>query len=106
MILEANQPTRKFSKAPSDLVAFDEEVKTFAKKYGVMYEMFLPNAELLKTALLASAPPFKQAARYANSTAENDALLSELYSMLPQHLHHLIAFNHFHNIARVYYPTK
>ncbi|KAG1828914.1 hypothetical protein EV424DRAFT_1305346, partial [Suillus variegatus] len=39
MILEANQPTRKFSKAPSDLVAFDEEVKTFAKKYGVMYEM-------------------------------------------------------------------
>ncbi|KAG1843779.1 hypothetical protein DFJ58DRAFT_665132, partial [Suillus subalutaceus] len=62
MILEANQPTRKSSKAPSDLVAFDEEVKTFAKKYGVMYEMFLLNAELLKKALLVSALPFEQAA--------------------------------------------
>ncbi|KAG1738318.1 uncharacterized protein EDB91DRAFT_1013993, partial [Suillus paluster] len=38
-ILEANKPSRKTSKAPSQLVAFDEEVKMFAKKYGVMYEM-------------------------------------------------------------------
>ncbi|KAG1884710.1 hypothetical protein F4604DRAFT_1919192 [Suillus subluteus] len=100
MILEANQPTRKSSKAPSDLVAFDEEVKIFAKKYGVMYEMFPLNAELLKKALPVSIPPSERAARYANSAAEEDALLSELYSILPQHLHHLVASNHFHKILQ------
>ncbi|KAG1797267.1 hypothetical protein EV424DRAFT_1333443, partial [Suillus variegatus] len=96
-ILEANKPSRKASKAPSQLLAFDEEVKMFAKKYGIMYEMYPPSAELLKKTL-PSTPglPFDRPARYANSAAEADALLSELRSVLPDHLHHLVPLNHFH----------
>ncbi|KAG2054078.1 hypothetical protein BDR06DRAFT_1008040 [Suillus hirtellus] len=96
-ILEANKPSRKASKAPSQLLAFDEEVKMFAKKYGVMYEMYPPSAELLKKTL-PSTPglPFDRPARYANSAAEADALLSELCTVLPDHLHHLVPLNHFH----------
>ncbi|KAG2046462.1 hypothetical protein BDR06DRAFT_1014714 [Suillus hirtellus] len=96
-ILEANKPSHKASKAPSQLLAFDEEVKMFAKKYGVMYEMYPPSTELLKKTL-PSTPclPFDRPARYASSAAEADALLSELHSVLPDHLHHLVPLNHFH----------
>lgn len=102
-ILEANKPSRKASKAPSQLLAFDEEVKMFAKKYGIMYEMYPPSAELLKKTL-PSTPglPFDRPACYANSAAEADALLSELHSVLPDHLHHLVPLNHFHKTVRMY----
>ncbi|KAG2112435.1 hypothetical protein DEU56DRAFT_762042 [Suillus clintonianus] len=95
-ILEANKPSHKTSKVPSQLVAFDEEVKMFAKKYGVMYEMYPPSTELLKKTLPSIGLSFDRPARYANSAAEADTLLSELRSVLPDHLHHLISSNHFH----------
>ncbi|KAG2145459.1 uncharacterized protein EDB93DRAFT_1251330 [Suillus bovinus] len=82
-ILEVNKPSRKASKAPSQLLVFDKEVKMFTKKYGIMYEMYPPSAELLKKTL-PSTP---------------DTLLSKLHSVLPDHLHHLVPLNHFHKTA-------
>jgi hypothetical protein len=101
-ILEANKPSHKTSKAPSQLVAFDKVVKTFTKKYGVMYEMYPPSAELLKKTLPSNfGLPFDCPTCYANSAAEADALLSELHSVLPDLLHHLVSTNHFHKTVRV-----
>ncbi|KAG1859484.1 hypothetical protein C8R48DRAFT_774820 [Suillus tomentosus] len=95
--LGGEQTFRKASKAPSQLLAFDEEVKMFTEKYGVMYEMYPPSTELLKKTLpLTPGLLFDRLARYANLAAEADTLLSELRSVLPDHLHHLVPLNHFH----------
>ncbi|KAG2153484.1 uncharacterized protein EDB93DRAFT_1102634 [Suillus bovinus] len=46
-ILEVNKPSCKASKAPSQLLAFDEEVKMFARKYGIIYNKHLKQRDTI-----------------------------------------------------------
>jgi FtsZ-binding cell division protein ZapB len=96
-ILKANQPKRK--KKGQDVsdghMAFDEEIRLCARKYGACYEMFMLDRQLLQQPNPTSPPLLNAPARYDTPATMEAALLSELFSILPSHIHPLVPDNHF-----------
>ena len=101
-ILEANKPRRSNkSNVPEELAAYGEEIKVLAKKYGVMVEMFFPTSAISQP-IPVPAPPFQTADRYASTLAEEQCLVAELDSILPEHIRRVQPFNYFADIVRRY----
>ena len=101
-ILEANQPRKSAKGAVPDAVsAFDGEIQTIGKKFGIMAEMFFPVDGLFTRSDPLPPPllPFNTPARYASARAEEDAVLTELDNMLPDHLRTLRTTNHFSDVV-------
>ncbi|KAG2145633.1 hypothetical protein BD769DRAFT_1660731 [Suillus cothurnatus] len=99
-ILKANQPKRK-KKGQNTLeenMVFDEEIRLCGHKYGACYEMFPPDRQLLLCSNPMFAPPLNEPSRYETLASVELALLSELYSLLPSHIHLLVADNHFADV--------
>ncbi|KAF8835857.1 hypothetical protein BDN67DRAFT_984325 [Paxillus ammoniavirescens] len=102
-ISEANKP-RKSAKGviPDSLSAFDGKIQTITKKFGVMAEMFFPTDNLFSCASPSPPPPFNTQTCYASAWAEEDGILAELDSMLPDHLHTLQTSGHFSELNPQY----
>ncbi|KAG1731407.1 hypothetical protein EDB19DRAFT_1912530 [Suillus lakei] len=99
-ILKANQPKRKKKgqNASEEHMAFDEEIRLCGRKYGACYEMFAPDRQLLQRPNPAFAPPLNEPSRYETQASAESALLAELFSLLPSHIHPLVADNHFADV--------
>lgn len=100
-ILKANQLKRK-KKGQNTLkenMAFNEEIHLCGCKYGVCYEMFAPDRQLLLHSNPMFTPPLNEPSCYETSASVELALLFELYNLLPSHIHPLVADNHFTDIV-------
>ncbi|KAL4064141.1 hypothetical protein V8B97DRAFT_2026116 [Scleroderma yunnanense] len=101
-IMEANKSRQsKKDNIPDKLVVYDNEIKVLAKKYGLMTEMFFPEMSAISQPMSNPPPPFQTPDHYASATVEEQCLVIELDSMLPDHIwqvrssHHFIAvFSH------------
>ena len=105
VVLEVNKPRRlKKKNIPEELVAYEVEIKTLAKKYGVMVEMYFPITEAILQPTPLPVPAFNTADRYASSLAEGECLIAELNSILPDHIKRVRPSNHFQDVVRRLLP--
>ncbi|KAI6143301.1 hypothetical protein BKA82DRAFT_30971 [Pisolithus tinctorius] len=91
-VLEANKTRRSTKDIPTDVIAYDSEIKMLGKKYAVMMEMFLPRTPLtnaMSELSMSPTPIFATAECYANAAVEEHSLVAELDSILPEHLRRL-----------------
>ncbi|KAG1720905.1 uncharacterized protein EDB91DRAFT_1256769 [Suillus paluster] len=97
-VLASNQHRRSSVQVPDELKAFDIELSTFARKYGVIAEMFPPEHRILR--LLVSNPPpvIISPSCYATKGAEELCLVTEVYLLLPDHLHRFVPTSHFQSL--------
>ncbi|KIM63298.1 hypothetical protein SCLCIDRAFT_24433 [Scleroderma citrinum Foug A] len=98
-VLEANKPKRSKKKnIPEELATYEVEIKTLAKKYGVMVEMYFLTTEAISQPMPLPLPAFNTADRYASSLAEGECLVAELNSILPDHIKRVRPSNHFQDV--------
>ncbi|KAG1889465.1 hypothetical protein F4604DRAFT_1915338 [Suillus subluteus] len=99
-VLKANQPKRKKKgqNVSKENMAFDEEIRLCGRKYGACYEMFAPDRQLLQRPNPTFPPPLNELSRYETLASAESALLAELFSLLPSHIHPLVGDNHFADI--------
>ncbi|KIM63095.1 hypothetical protein SCLCIDRAFT_24482 [Scleroderma citrinum Foug A] len=81
-----------------ELAAYKVEIKTLAKKYGVMVEMYFPTTEAILQPTPIPMPAFNTADRYTSSLAEGECLITELDSILPDHINRVQPSNHFQDV--------
>ena len=99
-VLEVNKPKRlKKKNIPEELAAYEVEIKTLAKKYGVMVEMYFPTTEAISQPTPLPLPAFNTANRYASPLAEGECLVAELDSILPDHIKRVQPSNHFQDVV-------
>ncbi|KAG1844844.1 hypothetical protein DFJ58DRAFT_843936 [Suillus subalutaceus] len=97
--LSANQRRSSSStQIPDELKAFDAELATFSRKYGIIAEMFPPTHRILKLPVPKPPPAILSGSRYATKSAEELCLITELYSLLPDHLHRFVPTTHFQSL--------
>ena len=100
-VLEANKSRKSKKKnVPEELVAYKVEIKTLAKKYSVMVEMYFPTTEAISQPTPIPMPAFNTADRYTSSLAEGECLIAELDSILPDHIKRVWPSNHFQDVVR------
>ncbi|KAG2345159.1 hypothetical protein BDR05DRAFT_989001 [Suillus weaverae] len=101
-ILKANQLKRKKKgqNVSEGHMAFDEEIRLCGCKYGACYKMFAPDRQLLQRPNPTFAPPLNELSHYETQASAESALLAELFSLLPSHIHHLVGDNHFADIFK------
>ncbi|KAG2123408.1 hypothetical protein DEU56DRAFT_917456 [Suillus clintonianus] len=97
-ILASNQHRRSSAQVPDELKAYDVELSTFAHKYGVIAEMFPPEHRVLRLLVPNPPPMIISASRYASKSAEELCLVTEVYSLLPDHLHCFVPTSHFQSL--------
>ncbi|KAG1786170.1 uncharacterized protein HD556DRAFT_1450025 [Suillus plorans] len=96
--LSSNQHRRSKTNVPDELKAFDVELGTFSRKYGIVAEMFPPVHHILKLPVPNPPPTILSGSRYASKSAEEVCLVTELYSLLPGHLHRFVPTTHFQSL--------
>ncbi|KAG1783209.1 hypothetical protein EV702DRAFT_1191641 [Suillus placidus] len=97
-ILASNQRRRSSAQVPDKLKAYDVELSTFARKYGVIAEMFPPEHRVLRLPVPNPPPVIISASRYASKSAKELCLVTEVYSLLPDHLHRFVPTSHFQSL--------
>jgi len=80
---------------PDEQKIYDVELSTFARKYGVIAEMFPPQNRILRLPVPHPPPMIISPTRYASKSAEELCLVAEVYSLLPDHLHRFVPTSHF-----------
>ncbi|KAG1840104.1 hypothetical protein C8R48DRAFT_679648 [Suillus tomentosus] len=93
--LSSNQRWHSSAQVPDELKVFDVKLLTFSRKYGIVAEMFPPEHRILKLPVLNPPPAIISGSRYASKSAEELGLVTELYSLLPDHLHWFVPTSHF-----------
>ncbi|KAG1748381.1 uncharacterized protein EDB91DRAFT_1245087 [Suillus paluster] len=96
--LSSNQRRCSNTHVPDELKAFDAELATFSRKYGIVVEMFPPMHHVLKLPVPNPPPTILSGSRYASKSAEELCLITELYSLLPGHLHRFVPTTHFQSL--------
>ncbi|KAI6095856.1 hypothetical protein F5141DRAFT_1068040 [Pisolithus sp. B1] len=100
-ILEASKPQHSKKNVPPELLAYDSEIRTLAKKYGITVKLFFPRT-LTTNAVSQSSPidslSFSSADRYATILTEELCLIAELDTILLEHLHRVRNMNSFHDM--------
>ncbi|KAG1906806.1 uncharacterized protein F5891DRAFT_1182216 [Suillus fuscotomentosus] len=96
--LSSNQRQHSSTQVPDELKVFDVELLTFSRKYGIVAEMFPPEHCILKLPVLNPPPAIISGSRYASKSAEELGLVTELYSLLPDHLHQFVPTSHFQSL--------
>ncbi|KAG1759605.1 hypothetical protein EDD22DRAFT_955741 [Suillus occidentalis] len=64
-------------------------------EYGIIAEMFPRTHRILKLPVPKPPPAILSGSRYATKSAEELCLITELYSLLPDHLHRFVPTTHF-----------
>jgi hypothetical protein len=80
---------------PHEQNIYDVELSTFARKYGVIAEMFPPQNRILRLPVPHPLPMIIFPTRYASKSAEELCLVAEVYSLVPDHIHRFIPTSHF-----------
>ncbi|KAG1893063.1 uncharacterized protein F5891DRAFT_1196876 [Suillus fuscotomentosus] len=93
--LSSNQCRRSSAQVPDELKVFNVKLSTFSCKYGIVAEMFPPEHRILKLPVPNPPPAIISRSRYASKSAEELGLVTELYSLLPDHLHRFVPTSHF-----------
>jgi hypothetical protein len=102
--LSANQhQSSSNAQVPDELKAFDAELVTFSCKYGIVAEMFPPTHCVLKLTVPNPPPIILSGSRYATKSAEELCLVTELYLLLPDHLHRVVQTTHFQSLVRLFF---
>ncbi|KAG1891642.1 uncharacterized protein F5891DRAFT_1211218 [Suillus fuscotomentosus] len=97
-VLASNQHRCSSAQVPDELKAFDIELSTFACKYGIIAEMFPPEHHILRLPVPNPPPVIISPSHYSTKGAKELCLVTELYSLLPDHLHHFIPTSHFQSL--------
>ncbi|KAG1751723.1 hypothetical protein EDB19DRAFT_1903667 [Suillus lakei] len=85
--LIAEKPKRKCcAEAPDELLAHEQTITLFARKYGLTVEMF-PNSDLLSKPRPENPTPFNSRDRYLTAMVQESAFLDELFQHFPNHVH-------------------
>ncbi|KAG2141968.1 hypothetical protein DEU56DRAFT_911302 [Suillus clintonianus] len=96
--LLSNQHQRSSAQVLDELKAFDVELSTFSHKYGVVAEVFPSEHRILKLVVPNPPPAILSGSCYASKSAEELGLVTELYSLLPDHLHRFVPTSHFQSL--------
>ncbi|KAG1808958.1 uncharacterized protein BJ212DRAFT_1484816 [Suillus subaureus] len=96
--LSSNQCRHSSTQVLDKLKVFDVELLTFSHKYGVVAEMFPPEHCILKLTVPNPPPAILSGSCYASKSAEELCLVTELYSLLPDHLHQFVPTSHFQSL--------
>jgi hypothetical protein len=99
-VLVSNQCRHSSAQVPDELKAFDIELSTFTRKYGVIAEMFPPEHRILRLPVPNPPPIIISPSCYATKGAEELCLVTEVYLLLPDHLHCFIPTSHFQSLVR------
>ncbi|KAG1833273.1 hypothetical protein F4604DRAFT_1945536 [Suillus subluteus] len=90
-VLLAEKPKwKRHVEAPDELVAHEQTISLYARKYGMTVEMF-PDNELLTKKLPDSPTPFNSHDHYKTAATQESAFLDELYSHFPERVHKCIS---------------
>ncbi|KAG2155873.1 uncharacterized protein EDB93DRAFT_1247516 [Suillus bovinus] len=97
-VLASNQRRHSSAQVPNELKAFDIELSTFSRKYGVIAEMFPPEHRILRLPVPNPPPVIISPSCYSTKGAEELCLVTEVYLLLPDHLHRFIPTSHFQSL--------
>ncbi|KAG1741140.1 hypothetical protein EDB19DRAFT_1908166 [Suillus lakei] len=100
-VLASNQHRSSSVQVPDKLKAFDIELLTFARKYGVIAEMFPPEHRILRLPVPNPPPIIISPSRYATKGAEELCLVTEVYLLLLDHLHCFVPTSCFQSLSTI-----
>ncbi|KAG1735251.1 hypothetical protein EDD22DRAFT_787730, partial [Suillus occidentalis] len=97
--LRAEKPKRKRRvDTQHELSVHEDTITIYARKYGMMVEMF-PSSELLNKKLLESPTPFDSSERYTTEATQESAFLDELYRHFPESVHKVMETSYFSDLV-------
>lgn len=83
----ASLSRRKAKKAEDGVAKYTEEVMMHAKKFTLLHELFIPSDDSFFSQPKPMAVNLWSPDRYCNEASQTRAILAELYSVFPEHLH-------------------
>lgn len=89
---------KRRANAHDELSVHEETIAIYARKYGMMIEMF-PSSNLLNKRLPDLPTPFDSTDRYATASTQESAFLDELYRHFPQLLHKVMESSYFSDLV-------
>ncbi|KAG1886534.1 hypothetical protein F4604DRAFT_1917335 [Suillus subluteus] len=97
--LQAEKPKRKRrADTQHEFSIHEDTITIYARKYGMMVEMF-PSGELLNKKRPESPTPFDCSERYTTAATEESAFLDELYRHFPESLHKIMQSSYFSDLV-------
>ncbi|KAG0699083.1 hypothetical protein DFH29DRAFT_877566 [Suillus ampliporus] len=97
--LHAEKPKRKWhADAHDELSVHEDIISIYARKYGMMIEMF-PSSDLLNKCLPESPTPFDSAERYKTASTQESSFMDELYRHFPESLHKVMESSYFSDLV-------
>lgn len=98
--LRAEKPKRKRrADTQHELSVHEDTITIYARKYGMMVEMF-PSSELLNKKLPENPTAFDSPDRYKTAATQDSAFLDELYQHFPELLHKIMESSYFSDVVR------
>jgi regulator of replication initiation timing len=97
--LRAEKPKRKRRvDTQHELSVHEDTITIYARKYGMMMEMF-PSSDLLNKKLPEAPTPFDSPDRYKTAATQDSAFLHELYHHFPESLHKIMESSYFSDMV-------
>lgn len=81
-----------------ELSMHEDTITIYARKYGMMVEMF-PSGELLNKKLPESPTPFNSSKQYTTEATQDSAFLDELYCHFPESVHKVMETSYFSDLV-------
>lgn len=98
--LRAEKPKRKRrADTQHELSVHEDTITIYARKYGMMVEMF-PSSELLNKKLPENPTAFDSPDWYKTAATQDSAFLDELYQHFPESLHKIMESSYFSDVVR------
>ncbi|KAG1801162.1 uncharacterized protein BJ212DRAFT_1305129 [Suillus subaureus] len=95
-VLIAEKPKcKRHTEAPDELLAHEQTITLYARKYGMTVEMF-PNADLFSKQCPENPTPFNSRDQYLTAMTQESAFLDELFQHFPDRLHGVMESNEVH----------
>ncbi|KAG2144053.1 hypothetical protein BD769DRAFT_1661475 [Suillus cothurnatus] len=98
-VLISEKPKCKYCvEAPDELLAHEQMITLYARKYGMTIEMF-PNAELLSKQCPENPTLFNTRDQYLTALTQESAFLDELFQHFPSCLHSIMESLYFSDLV-------
>lgn len=82
---------RKAKKAKDGVAQYNDEVKLHAKKFTLLYELFIPSDDSFFSQPQPIGVDIWSPDRFRDDASQTRAILAELYTVFPDHLHTFIS---------------
>ena len=82
---------RKAKKSKDGIAKYNEEVMSYAKKFTLLYELFIPTEDSFFSQPNPGSVDLYSPDRYRDEDSRIRAILAELYIVFPEHLHAFIS---------------